>query len=215
MKILLCAATEMEIAPTIHFLTTHQNYSIDILVTGIGLMSATYAITKAVTAHRPEFILQAGIAGSLDETLTLANVVAIKNETIGDLGVFETNNFHSLFDMNFLNRNAYPFTDAKLANNNALLKKIGLPIVNGVTVNEISTNKERINYYRNHFNAGIETMEGAAVHHIGLMERVPFLQIRSLSNFVGERDKTKWMMTTAIPNLNHELQRIISKFLMA
>jgi futalosine hydrolase len=44
------------------------------------------------------------------------------------------------------------------------------------------------------------------------MENIPFLQVRSLSNFVGERDKSKWQIKEAIENLNKELIPIISKF---
>jgi futalosine hydrolase len=54
-------------------------------------------------------------------------------------------------------------------------------------------------------------MEGAALHYIGLLEKIPFLQIRSLSNFIGERNKAKWKMKEAIAALNRELQRILMK----
>jgi len=211
MKILLCAATEMEIAPTIHFLTISPHYSINVLITGIGLMASTYSITKAVAEHRPDIILQAGIAGSLNKDLPIANVVVVKNETVGDIGVQEGAKFKSLFDMDFLNQNAYPFNDAKLYNNHPFLKASGLTIVNGVTVNEISTNPQRINYYEQQLNAQIETMEGAALHYVGLLEKIPFLQVRSISNFIGERNKKKWMMNEAITNLNYELQRTLLK----
>ena len=56
-------------------------------------------------------------------------------------------------------------------------------------------------------------MEGAALHYVGLSEKIPFLQMRSLSNFVGERNKAKWMMAEAINSLNFELQRLLIKFL--
>jgi futalosine hydrolase len=101
----------------------------------------------------------------------------------------------------------------KLSNNVEVLKATGLSFVDGVTVNEISTNKERIAYYKNQLNASVESMEGAALHFLALQEKIPFLQMRSLSNFVGERDKTKWVMDIAIANLNIELQRILTKFL--
>jgi len=51
----------------------------------------------------------------------------------------------------------------------------------------------------------IESMEGAAFHYVCLQEAVPFLQLRAVSNMIGERDKTKWLMKEAIDNLNKEL----------
>ena len=34
-------------------------------------------------------------------------------------------------------------------------------------------------------------MEGAALHYACIMEHIPFIQLRAVSNFVGERDKNK------------------------
>ena len=55
-------------------------------------------------------------------------------------------------------------------------------------------------------------MEGAALHYVCLSEKIPFLQLRSVSNYVGERDKNKWAVREAIANLNIELQKILIKF---
>jgi futalosine hydrolase len=55
-------------------------------------------------------------------------------------------------------------------------------------------------------------MEGAALHYVGLMENIPFIQIRALSNYIGERDKTKWKLHEAVSNLNAELQRLIKNY---
>jgi futalosine hydrolase len=213
MKILLCAATEMEIAPTIRFLSTHQFHGIEILVTGPSLMTTTYALTKSVHVNRPDLIIQAGIAGSFESTKALGTIVAVKNETVGDLGVNEETGFKSLFDLKLAGDNLYPWKDGRLINETDLLDKAGLRIVNAVSVNEISTNTPAINYYRHQLNAEIESMEGAALHYVGLMERIPFLQIRSLSNFIGERDKTKWKMQEAIANLNNKLQELLPKYI--
>ena len=59
--------------------------------------------------------------------------------------------------------------------------------------------------------AVIESMEGAALHYVALMERVPFLQIRAVSNYAGERDKRKWNFGDSIGNLNRELVRIVTQ----
>ena len=213
MKILLCAATEMEIAPTIQFLSTHEFDNIDILVTGVGLMTSTYALTKSVHSHRPHMILQAGIAGTLEPQEKLAKVVVVRNEIIGDLGVKENGNFQSIFDLKLLSQDMYPWKKGRLTNDNEILETTPFPIVDGVTVNEISTSEERILYYRNQLKAQVETMEGAALHYVGLMEKIPFLQLRSFSNFIGERDKTKWKIKQAISNLNRELQNLLTKYL--
>ncbi|MBK7884081.1 MAG: hypothetical protein IPJ81_10000 [Chitinophagaceae bacterium] len=54
-------------------------------------------------------------------------------------------------------------------------------------------------------------MEGAALQYVCLQEKIPFIQIRGISNYVGERDKLKWKMKEAIFNLNIELKNIVKK----
>lgn len=213
MKVLLCAATEVEIAPTVQELMTLPDDNVAILITGVGLMAATYKLMMAISSNRPDIVIQAGLAGSLDEQLSLASVVVVSSETAGDIGVVEENNFYSVFDLKLLDGEAFPWTKRKLVNTSNLLSVCGLPLVEAVSVNEISTSPERINYYRRALSAQIESMEGAALHYVCLNENIPFLQLRSLSNFIGERDKTKWRMKEAIENLNCELQRILKTVL--
>lgn len=213
MQLLLCAATPFEIQPAIDFIREQKFQNAAVLITGVGMMATTYALTKSVWNKKPDFILQAGVAGCLDFNLPLTKIVLIENENMGDLGVVENESFKTLFDLNLLQKNLFPWKNAKLSNNMDVLKQAGLTVVDSVTVNEISTNKSRIDYYRNNLNASVESMEGAALHFVALHEKIPFLQMRSLSNFVGERDKSKWMMKEAIASLNLELQRIILKLL--
>lgn len=104
-----------------------------------------------------------------------------------------------------------PWKNGKLTNDSAILHVPGLSLVNSVTVNEISTKEERIAYYRNILQAQVESMEGAALHYVALMEKLPFLQLRSLSNVIGERDKSKWKMKEAIAKLNQTVQQTLTK----
>jgi futalosine hydrolase len=213
MQLLLCASTEFEIKPTIEFIRQENIREIEILITGVGMMATTYSLTKSVVGKRPDFILQAGVAGCLDENLPLTKIVIVESENVGDLGVEENGTFKTLFDLKLVDRNFLPWKNGKLSNSVEMLKSTGLTIVDGVTVNEISTNKDRIAYYREQLNASVESMEGAALHYVALQEKIPFLQMRSLSNFVGERDKSKWVIDIAIANLNIELIRILARFL--
>ena len=209
MQILLCAATELEISPTILQLSQHKTHRVSVLITGVGLMACTYALTKEVAVRRPSAIIQAGVAGTFLPHLPLGSVVAVQSERVGDLGVMEGESFSSLFDLNLLNREETPWQNGKLANNGNLLTKSGLPIVDGVTINEITTRHERIAYYRDHLQVQVESMEGAALHYVALLEKIPFLQLRSLSNFVGERDKKNWQLKKAIEQLNISLQHLL------
>lgn len=176
------------------------------------MTAATYSLTRYVLKNKPDFILQAGIAGSLDKNLLSKLIVGVRSETIGDLGVYEKEKFNSVFEMKLAEGNSHPWKDGKLVNTFDA-SRLGLLMVGGVTVNEISTRHERISYYREQLEASVESMEGAALHYVALMEKVPFLQVRALSNYIGERDKNRWNIDGAIKGLNIEVKRIIQQLL--
>jgi futalosine hydrolase len=183
------------------------------LFTGVGLLATTYELTRAVYQYRPTLLLQAGIAGALDEQLELASAVLVESDCIGDLGVVENQIFADLFRLGLAQKNETPYQETKLLNTHPFISSSVLPSVNAVSVNEISTNPDRISYYQQVLGAQIESMEGAALHYVGLMEQIPFLQIRSVSNYIGERNKQAWKLQEAIESLNMELQQLIIKLL--
>jgi nucleoside phosphorylase len=43
-----------------------------------------------------------------------------------------------------------------------------------------------------------ESMEGAAVAHVCALHRIAFLEIRGISNLVGDRDREAWQVQRAV-----------------
>jgi futalosine hydrolase len=216
MNCLLIAATAKEIAPFLmHYRNTQKQFSantdIDVLVTGIGLTATSYHLTRQLQLKRPDFVIQAGVAGCFDNQLPLGSVIAIGQDTIADESVIEMKKLKTLFDLKLVPQDQFPFTKGWLVNNTDLLKKSKLKIAKGISVNQITTSKEMIRFYKKEFNPVTESMEGAALHYVCLNEQIPFLQIRSVSNYIGERNKKNWNMNDSIANLNYELISIIEK----
>lgn len=215
MHCLLVAATPAEIAPfTDHLGLTekldHIELDIDLLITGVGTLAASFAITRYLQHKRPDLVIQAGVGGAFDNNIKLGTVFAIKQDVLADQGVTEKSIFRDLFDLKLTAPNEPPYKKGFLLNPySTLLKRIRIKKTTGITVNEISTNKKKISTYRERYSAGIESMEGAALHYVCLMEDVPFLQLRSVSNTVGDRNKKNWAMSLAIENLNNELIRLL------
>jgi futalosine hydrolase len=199
MKIVLATATEMEM---IHFRATSKESKIVELgycITGVGLIATTFHLQKTILAIKPDLIIQAGIAGSFKTSYSIGKAVAVKNEIIADMGVFEKDGYKDIFDLELENRDSFPYVKGQLINNDeSLLNCTGLDCVNAVSVNEISTSTEKIKLYANRYHATIETMEGAALHYVCLQHRTKFIQIRGISNFIGERDKSKWEIKKAM-----------------
>lgn len=210
MKILVVTATEHELnLSNIKLKANKADFGAEVLISGIGIASTVYHVTKKLMQTKYDLVIQAGIAGTFTNDLNLGEVVLISSDTFGDLGIEETGVFKSLFTSNLTNENDFPFTNGWLINRHKLLNGALLKTVTAITVNKITDDKKRIEKQRNMFNAQTESMEGAAFHYVCLHMNIPFLQVRSISNVVGERDKSKWKMKEAIVNLNNELNKII------
>lgn len=204
MQILLTAATPNEIEL---FINMYGN--IDILITGVGVPSTMYHVQKRLQETEYDFVIQAGIAGAFTEELDLAETVLVKQDSFGDLGTEEKNIFTPCIASGLINPNEFPFADGWLLNSAGIPKNSDLKAVKAVTVNKVSDSSIQKQQLINSFSPHIESMEGAALHYICLQEEIPFVQIRAVSNYVGERDKTKWKIHEAFENLNTELSILI------
>jgi len=212
-NILVVAATAKEIDPFIILKRTGQFTNVDILISGIGLTASTWHLSKQLALKKYDLVIQAGVAGSFDLTISPGQVVAVKQDAIADQSVVELEKLKTLFDLDLVPQDQYPYKKGWLINpNKEILKKTKLKIVKGVSVNQISTSKQMIQFYRDRFDPVTESMEGAALHYVCLMEDIPFLQIRSISNYIGERNKKNWNMMDSIINLNHKLTNLLKIF---
>jgi futalosine hydrolase len=108
-----------------------------------------------------------------------------------------------------------PFTDRELINTFSLCPESvqGLPRARGVTVNTVSGRTASIQRLEQQYGPDVESMEGAAFHYACLTEQVPFLQLRTISNYVEVRDKSKWNIPLAVQNLNNTLLALLDELL--
>jgi len=204
MKILVVAATQQEIVPFINL-----NNNSETLICGVGIPSTVYHLTKKLIQEKYDFVIQAGIGGSFSKKIKKGEVVAVEQDVFADIGAEQNKKFKTVFELGFGNENEFPFTNGYLINTSEILHLSNLKKVNAVTINKINDRKKRSTLLKKMFNPDIESMEGAAFHFVCLQLDIPFLQIRAISNKVGERDKTKWEIKRAIKNLNNELIKLL------
>ncbi len=212
MKVFIAAATAREMKAVEDLFRkpagAFNQLELNALVTGVGGIATTYSLLKSFSA-KPDFIIQVGIAGSFDFELPLGSVVCVKEELTGDMGAEENNEFKDLFDLGLMDENEFPFDGKTLKSPLAGRMNHGLRLVRSISINEITTRKERIELLKQKFNPDIESMEGAAFHYVCLKEQIPFLQIRAVSNYVGERNKQNWRIQLAIENLNKAVVELL------
>lgn len=218
MKITVVTATEMEAGPIRAYLAERlylkSRHEFDIRITGVGVLHTTRSLCHHLQEKRPDLMIQAGVGGCFHPLKhPIGSCVTIGSEVQGDLGVMEhRSEWKTLADMGLMAPDVFPYQAGILQNpHSAILSTPGLPVVNGVTVNRVSTEPDIISMMANRFQADVESMEGAAFHYTCLTEHIPFLQLRGISNLVGERDKSKWQMGTALEAVRNALFMTIDR----
>ena len=217
MKIIITAATIGEWMPVflnINPLYTSESKRIKVLFhqSGVGMLATAVSLTKIIVEEKPDLIIQMGIAGTFNTKINLGKVVAIQDETIGDLGVEEDGKWKDIFEMK-LEKSSYPPFEKRRLPNQWLRQYnlLELTEVSGITVNEITTNAKRMEQLIKKYNPITESMEGAALHFVCRDMNIPFLQIRAISNYVGERDKSNWQLKESIDALKETVLKLIDK----
>lgn len=217
MRIIITAATIGEWMPVFVNMNTlytgeSQRLKVRFHQSGVGMLASAVSLTRLVSEEKPDLIIQAGIAGCFDPNIPLGKVVVVKEEILGDLGVEEEGKWKDIFDLKLEKSNYHPFEKRKLPNpwlkTYNLLK---LPELSAITVNQISTQPTRIEQLKKKYGAVVESMEGAALHFICREANIPFIQIRAISNYVGERNKAHWKMKEAIEALNEVLVKYVDR----
>ena len=205
MRVIITAATNLELAGCAKKASQvfrKSKLKISFHATGIGMLASGVKLTQLAATHKPDLIIQMGIAGSYSKKEPLGKVMIIASESIADLGVRENDTFKDLFETGLQKENEAPFKKRKLMNPG--VKKVNLLKTNtaeAVTINEITTSAKRIKEIIAAHNPVLESMEGAALHYVGSLTKTPFIQIRAVSNYVGERNKAKWKLKESVEQL--------------
>jgi futalosine hydrolase len=202
MNILVVAATSAEIQAFLQ-----ADIGVDTLITGVGAPACMYSLTVALLKKKYDIVIQAGIAGTFKTSFELGKTYFVSSDVFADLAIIEAGQLHTLFDKQFADANLFPYQKGLLVNLSQ--QNFGLNTAKAITVNTVADDLTFTNLFKQKFDADIESMEGAALHYVCLQQKVPFIQLRSISNFVGERVKTNWKTQEAIQHLNSTLFTVV------
>lgn len=191
----------------------YQNCHVTTLIGGIGMMHTAYQLGREFAISRPDIAIQAGIAGCFDHSWELGKVVIIHKEQLGDLGVEDDQSYKDVFDIQLWQPDQPPFINKQLINTFEGLPHIpALPRADGITINTVTGSERSRQRILDKYAPEVESMEGAAFHYACLLEKIPFFQLRSISNHVEVRDKSKWNIPLAIKTLNDTLIKYIEQW---
>ena len=221
MNLLITAATWNEIKPLEDFLQKLdqagglRKHAVEICVAGVGGAQTAFHLGKILSSGKWDLAIQLGICGSFKKELPIGTTVNVVEECFADLGAEDDQTFLDVFQLELLDSNKFPFENGKLLNTTAISAPIleQLPKAKGISVNKVHGNEQSIRQVTARYECEVESMEGAAFFYCCKMSAIPFLQVRTVSNFVEKRDRNRWDISLAIKNLNEAAQKIIDELL--
>jgi len=218
-KILFVAATSVEadLLNRVRFPGTGSagllsDSQADVLVTGVGIVPTLWALqNRFLTKPVPSLAINIGIAGSYREDIGIGAVVLPVSDCFGDSGIEDDQRFVTLFEAGLSGYDDPPFSGGLIRSPKEVIDMVGNGIrqVKAITVSTATGSEQTRARLAGIFNPDLETMEGAAFFYACSMAKVPFLALRSVSNMVGKRDRSKWNIGLALDNLAAEIEEII------
>ena len=220
--LVITAATRGEIAPLENYLRKNfsefstssfqlQNLSVHILISGIGIVETAYKLMHRLNNLKPDAWIQIGIGGAVDKSLEIGNVYAIESEMLYGFGAQDKDGrILDPFHLGWMDQNEFPFKNGKLFCPYAAYIT-NLEKASGMTTLFAHGHAEEIEKIAGHSHGQIENMEGMPYFYVSLMESIPFLSLRAISNIVESRDKSKWQIEKAIDALNTKMITLLNE----
>jgi futalosine hydrolase len=160
--------------------------NVEVLACGIGPVEAAVAVSGALARGRYDAVVNAGIAGAFRGSARVGDSVLVRDEMLADLGL-EGGGPLSLPDGATLVERAA--ADPALL---GICTPTALPLVRGVTVAQVTATDATATRLRARYTADVESMEGFSVLRAAAVAKIPALEVRGISNYVGDRASGEW-----------------------
>ncbi len=211
MNILLVAATYFEAEKIISefaFIEKAPDFfqskesNVDIIITGVGTPAVMFSLFTQVNFRNYDLIINIGVAGAYKNELSVGEVVNVTVDRFADLLIHDKNNLPvEAFKTSVNQKYSNILTGGKIQNTSDYPAYFhSVKKCRAVTIN-----------YPGKYNfndAEIESMEGAAFMMICKHYKKCFIQIRGISNFVGD-NISNWDFKTPIQNYSDILIKFI------
>ena len=188
-----------------------------LLVTGVGPLNAAMALGRVVGSDLTvRGVVNLGIAGSFDcRTLPVLGRVVVQEEIWPEIGLRTA----SGLDLQALCTGLGEGQEALVQNRldltpEAAARRLGLTLpghwahVKSLTVAGVTGTPAEAERLAGRYGVHTENMEGFALAWVSLREGLPFLEVRSVSNQVGSRNKRDWDIQGSLSGLG-EMSRLL------
>ena len=185
------------------------------VVLGVGLLEFATNLAVLLSRFSAEgpftHVVLAGICGAYPgRGLNIGDVVRIDSERVGDLGVVERDGSFTPWHKVCNSAESAPKSVAQVYESSPFRGVpawlAGLKPAAGLTVNCCTGTSAMAAERVQNFNADVESMEGAACFSVCRAFGMPCLEIRAVSNFASDRDKSSWRIQDALESLRKVIQ---------
>ncbi len=195
MILVVCA-----VAKELAFLKPMPN--VEVLVTGVGPVEAAAHVARTLANGTYELVINAGIAGAFEGAGVVGEGVVIRDDRF-ELDL-ETDEPIVLPDnLRVVDRANSDFTLV------GRMVALGFSTRRGITVSRVTATEETADRLRTD-DVETESMEGFAVLRAAEIAGVPAIQVRGISNRVGDRTKSGWDFTAGVTGLQRVLGALLT-----
>jgi futalosine hydrolase len=166
-----------------------ERRDIEILACGVGPVEAAVATANALARGRYSSVVNAGIAGAFHGFARVGDAVVVGEETLAELGLEGGAPLQLPGGAELVERVA---ADAELVARCTAGVASPLPILRGLTVATVTTTDATARRLRTRYGAEVESMEGFSVLRAAAVANVPAIEVRGISNYVGDRAMSEW-----------------------
>ncbi|SDO25328.1 futalosine hydrolase [Alkalicoccus daliensis] len=199
-NILVLTAVEKERQAAAEALGNDKRFILSLC--GFGPVESAARTMQEILKHKPDLVINAGIAGGFPGRSEIGDTVIATESIFADLGAESAGGFLGTAELGF-GRDRW---------RSAIAEKYQLSGVRQGQILTLSTatgtetrQKELASRYPE---AIAEAMEGAGAAAAASIREVDFLEIRTISNLIGPRDKGSWELETALNSLCKSMKQL-------
>lgn len=153
---------------------------------GVGKVFAALCTEAMILTYHPECIINTGVAGALDPSLNLLDVVVAEQVVQHDM---DTSPLGDPIGMiSGINKVELPADQKLIKAFKKAAESVGAKAIGGVVASgdQFIADQQKKNQIRERFNASCCEMEGAAIGQVCYVNQVPFAVLRAISDGASE-----------------------------
>lgn len=200
-RILIMTAVEAEKDAVLRGI--HGSSQFDVRIAGVGSPVAAANTATALALGNYSLVISAGIGGGFVGQAELGSIVVASHIIAADLGAETSEGFCSVDELGFGSSHV-PVESNLVSLVTDALQQAGLSAHTGpiLTVSTVTGSSESASMLDKRIpGATAEAMEGYGVAVAAQIYNIPVLEIRTISNAVGPRDRAAWKMKEAFEAL--------------